>query len=126
MPAQNKANKSNKFSFLQDIPEDRNVTGVEAAAPDVVKAVASPVPDDGAYDRAGEGAAVAVPQPAAKKVGRPKGKRSDPDYEQVTAYIRKDTHRDIKIALLQEGQGREFSELVQELLDGFLSTQKSG
>jgi hypothetical protein len=52
--------------------------------------------------------------------GRPAGKRSDPDYEQVTAYIRKHTHKDVKIALLQEGQGREFSELIEELLSGWL------
>jgi hypothetical protein len=41
--------------------------------------------------------------------------RSHPDFEQITAYIRKDTHRAIKIALLQNGK-QEFSELVEELL----------
>ncbi len=61
-----------------------------------------------------------VEQQPEPKRGRPKGKRSDPDYEQVTAYIRKDTHASIKIALLQEGQKREFSQLVQELLDEWL------
>ncbi|WP_193200598.1 hypothetical protein [Nostoc sp. MG11] len=53
------------------------------------------------------------------KRGRPKAKRSDPDYEQVTAYIRRDTHTTVKIELLksaQDGQKREFSELVQDLL----------
>lgn len=52
--------------------------------------------------------------------GRPKGKRSHPDYEQVTAYIRKNTHRAAKIALLEEGEEREFSELIQELLEQWL------
>ncbi len=65
---------------------------------------------------------VAEPQPSQKR-GRPKGKRSDPDYEQVTAYIRKDTHRDVKIALLSEGDGREFSELIQELLEQWLKSR---
>jgi hypothetical protein len=46
------------------------------------------------------------------------GKRSDGDYRQVSAYIRKDTHQRVKIALLQEE--REFSELVEELLNGWL------
>lgn len=46
------------------------------------------------------------------------GKRSDDDYRQVSAYIRKDTHQRVKIALLQEE--REFSELVEELLSGWL------
>ncbi|PSB27550.1 hypothetical protein [Chlorogloea sp. CCALA 695] len=54
------------------------------------------------------------------KRGRPKGKRSHPDYEQVTAYIKKDTYQEIKISLLREGQKREFSELIQELLEDWL------
>lgn len=67
------------------------------------------------------------PMPVAEsppqKRGRPKGKRSHPDYEQVTAYIRKDTHRAAKIALLSEGEAREFSELVQELLEQWLKSR---
>ena len=49
------------------------------------------------------------------------GKRSDADYRQVSAYIRKDTHQQVKIALLQEE--REFSELVEELLSGWLEAR---
>ena len=52
--------------------------------------------------------------------GRPPGKRSDPNFEQITAYIRKHTHQGVKIALLQEGRGREFSELVEDLLAEWL------
>ncbi|BAZ03258.1 hypothetical protein NIES37_72710 (plasmid) [Tolypothrix tenuis PCC 7101] len=68
---------------------------------------------------------VAEPQSEAKR-GRPKGKRSDSNYEQVTAYIRKDTHTAVKIELLKEsqnGQKREFSELIQELLDEWLKSR---
>lgn len=57
------------------------------------------------------------------KRGRPKGKRSHPDYEQVTAYIKTLTYQEVKIALLREGQKREFSELVQELLDNWLKSR---
>ena len=49
------------------------------------------------------------------------GKRSDSDYRQVSAYIRKDTHQEVKIALLQEE--REFSELVEELLRDWLKSR---
>ena len=56
--------------------------------------------------------------------GRPRGKRSSDDFVQVTAYIGKDTHRGVKIALLGEGEGREFSELVEELLADWLKLQK--
>ncbi len=58
--------------------------------------------------------------------GRPKGKRSDPAFEQVTAYIRKETYLQTKMALLQEGNDRDFSQLVEELLGAYLRTQKSG
>ncbi len=49
------------------------------------------------------------------------GKRSDDNYRQVSAYIRKETHQQVKIALLQEE--REFSELVEELLSGWLKAR---
>jgi hypothetical protein len=52
--------------------------------------------------------------------GRPPAKRSDPDYLQVTAYIRKQTHLKAKIRLLHEGRGQEFSELIEELLGKWL------
>lgn len=57
------------------------------------------------------------------KRGRPKGKRSHPDYEQVTAYIKKETHTAAKIELLKEGQKRQFSELIQELLDDWVESR---
>ncbi|MTF40321.1 hypothetical protein GGC33_15485 [Cyanobacterium aponinum 0216] len=59
------------------------------------------------------------------KKGRPKGKRSNPDFEQVTAYVRKDTYRQTKIALLNREDKLDFSDLVEQLLNEWLSTQKS-
>ncbi len=47
------------------------------------------------------------------------GKRGDPDYRQVSAYVRKDTHRKVKMALLEEDL--EFSELVEDLLRDWLA-----
>lgn len=59
---------------------------------------------------------------APRRVGRPNAKRSDPDFVQTTAYIRKDTHKDIKRALLDDEQGRDFSELIEELLKIWLKS----
>jgi hypothetical protein len=59
-----------------------------------------------------------------KKMGRPKGKRSDPDFEQVTAYIKSATYTNVRIELLKEGQRREFSELVQHLLDDWIQSRE--
>lgn len=56
--------------------------------------------------------------------GRPRGKRSNAEFVQVTAYVGKGTHRDVKIALLTEGAGREFSELVEDLLIRWLQSPR--
>ena len=58
-----------------------------------------------------------------RRTGRPAtGKKSNPNYRQVTAYVRKDLYRDVTDALYDESRGRdtkrrEFSELVDELLE---------
>ena len=57
----------------------------------------------------------------ARRVAPSAGKRSDAEYKQVSAYIRKDTHFKVKLALLQEG--REFSELVEELLSEWIASR---
>ena len=56
-------------------------------------------------------------QPRSRRRG---GKRTNPDFVQVTAYIHKDTHKATKKALLDEEEPREFSELVQDLLSDWL------
>lgn len=58
-----------------------------------------------------------------RRRGRPSGKRSDPDYVGFTTYIRRDTHHEVKVALLQEKKGRELSELVEDLLTQWLKSQ---
>ena len=53
--------------------------------------------------------------------GRPRGKRSNPAFVQVTAYLRGETYRRVKIRLLEAGEAREFSELVEDLLVEWLA-----
>ena len=58
-------------------------------------------------------------QPEQKRgKGRPKGKKSDPDYTTLTTYIRMETYRALNIRAIKED--REMSEVVQELLDKWL------
>lgn len=59
-----------------------------------------------------------------RRTGRPAtGKKSDPNYRQVTAYVRKELYRNVTDTLYDESRGRddtkrkEFSELVDELLE---------
>lgn len=57
------------------------------------------------------------------RVGRPRGKRSNPEYEQITLYIRKATHQGIKRALLDTGGEKDFSELAEQLFSHWLETR---
>ncbi len=45
------------------------------------------------------------------------GKRSNPDYTQITAYIKKNTHEDVMRKIYKQ---KEFSELLEELLSDWL------
>lgn len=54
-----------------------------------------------------------------KRKGRPRGKRSDPGFRQVTAYLPKDLYRRVKLKLLEAGE-QDFSELIADLLAAWL------
>ncbi|HEY0461271.1 MAG TPA: hypothetical protein VGC97_19200 [Pyrinomonadaceae bacterium] len=49
------------------------------------------------------------------------GKRSDPSYTQITAYIRKETHESV---MRQIYKRQEFSELIEELLTDWMKKAK--
>ena len=51
------------------------------------------------------------------------GKRSDPAYRQISTYVRSDLYRSVKRELLMDE--RDFSDLMDELLSGWLSTRTS-
>jgi hypothetical protein len=61
-----------------------------------------------------------LPTPA--KRGRPRGKRSDPAFEPIYAYIRVETHKEVKIRLIREGD-KDLSELLEELLTQWLKSR---
>ncbi len=63
------------------------------------------------------------PAPAPSKRGRPAGgKRNNPDYEQVGAYIPKELNKRVKMRLLEIDKDREFSDLVEFLLKKWLQS----
>ncbi len=55
--------------------------------------------------------------------GRVGGKRSDPEYTQVSAYVGRETYRKVKVALVTDDE-RDFSEIVDELLRGWLAARR--
>ena len=66
-----------------------------------------------------------LPTTAPVKMGRPPGKKTDPNYVQVTVYLRKDIHKAAKKLLVDDGG--QFSDLVDDLVNRWLSdSQTSG
>ncbi len=62
---------------------------------------------------------------AAPKTSAPmRGKRSHPDYTQAPAFVRKDTYKAVKIALLNDDRGLDYSDLVEELLTAWLANKR--
>lgn len=111
---------ASKFSGIFENARGREVDGLEHT--DVLEASApeaAPV-----HARRPPTTKAAKPTKPNGQAGRPAGKRSDPEYTQVTAYIRTGTHKETKIALLNEGRDREFSELVQDLLQKWLQAHR--
>lgn len=66
------------------------------------------------------------PEATEPTIGRKRapGKRSRADYRQVTAYIRNETHHQVKLALLAKGGDQDFSDLVEQLLSEWLTQTK--
>lgn len=85
----------------------------------------------GLFDAPQEKGRKAAPRPKtrpeakpAPKRGRPAGpaggKRSNPDYTAITAYVRRDSLREVKAKLAREE--KDLSDIVQEAFDGYLNT----
>lgn len=117
-------NRRSKFTNLfaepdsEETPQPEPTVAVEAPK---ARDVPQPLQEEG-----GERPMVAAaPINGRKKLGRPAvGKSSDPNYTQVTAYISRQTHREVKTALFQDNREREFSDLVDELLKKWLKDRQ--
>jgi hypothetical protein len=58
-------------------------------------------------------------RPEAKKAN---GKSSNPEYKQISAYIRRSTHRDAIKRLADEDGRRDLSDVIEELLSQWLKS----
>ena len=52
-----------------------------------------------------------------------RGKSSHPEFLQVSAYLRKDTHKTARKLLMDDEQRRDLSDLMEQLLQEWISTQ---
>jgi hypothetical protein len=65
------------------------------------------------------------PRPAAKPLGRPRGKRSDPAWKQFSVLLKKETQREAANILRAKDEGLDLSGLVQNLLESWIKRQES-
>jgi|ERR1035438_4910570 hypothetical protein len=63
----------------------------------------------------------AAPVLPAKALGRPPGKRSNPDYAPVQVLLKKQTHKLTRRILSDLDNGQDVSELVQTLLEQWVA-----
>jgi hypothetical protein len=61
-----------------------------------------------------------IDTPVIRGRGRPPGKRSDPDYQPTTVLLRKQTKKAATRLLEDEDRGQDLSELIEELLTGWI------
>ncbi len=76
---------------------------------------------DGLIAARGQKPAAKKAAPAEAKPARERGKRSDPNFRQITAYVRRDVHDEVMRTIYRR---LELSELVDELLAAWLKKQK--
>ena len=84
-----------------------------------VQTAKSPFADLMKLHEAPTASAATAPEPIT--ASRKRGKSADPEYVKLTSYIRRQTHLQVKKRLLD--QGREISELVEDLMDSWLAGQ---
>jgi hypothetical protein len=116
-------------SRLAEPPEAPPVERVEKELP-VPLPTQTPVQDDvptvvRPNDRASGGSSDV--RGTARTVGRPAGKRSDPDWKQFSVLLKRNTHRKVadKLRNLDEEKATDFSGLVQKLLEDWLKRENS-
>ena len=68
-------------------------------------------------------AVVMTPPPLVRGRGRPSGKRSNPEFEPTNVLLRKRTKKIAGRVLEDSDSGQDLSELIEELLDKWISTR---
>jgi hypothetical protein len=117
-----------KFRGILDVakgraPEPDDTLARPSPTPATASTTTPPAPGSSTPTPAAPPSPAPVDAPAARGPGRPRGKRSDPTFDQVTAYVPHGLYHRVRLALLEDDQGQEFSELVAELLTGWLAVR---
>lgn len=117
--------KPSKFATIIEQARGRGPEPDDTTPGETTTTPAVPIPEPPAVELPAPPPAEGTPPallsvPASKGPGRPRGKRSDPDFEQVTAYLPSAIYTRVRIALMEDGRRQDFSALVAGLLAGWL------
>ncbi len=88
--------------------------------------IAAQVASEPTKDTVAETPQTAVPAQArvrAANNGKAFGRRSDPDYMQASAYVPRQLRRQVERVLLNDPSERDYSQLIEELLQKWLTEQ---
>jgi cell division protein FtsN len=113
--------KTNDKAKTETKPKAKGKSQAAKAAKKKTDASPSPAPTTPAAAAAAvKQSAVTNAAAAAAKPAKRSGKSSDPNYTQALTYLRRDTHNRVKAALIFDDARRDLSDLVEELLAGWL------
>ena len=114
-----------KFSGLRAMREQREKAQEgQEKQPQTAPIHADQTPASPAELQVGELPLEAPLAPAARrKVGRPPGKRSNPEYQSVTVLLHSATYLEVRKQLV--GQPQDVSELIDSLLRGWLDNRST-
>ncbi|MEO0768569.1 MAG: hypothetical protein AAFY72_03915 [Cyanobacteria bacterium J06649_4] len=118
--------KTNRFAELQKLRKERHENEVEVES--------QPTTPQVKVEKTAKTPPASKPsQPSPEKVkrrGRPPGRRSDPNYTQISAYVPLELLQDVQDELSSERRElgtrtpRPVSQLVEDLLEGWLQSRK--
>jgi hypothetical protein len=119
---------TNRFSSLKTLRQERVES--DADEPDVLDLDNLDKTDDVDVNNSTNFPALAIEATIKRPIGRPPGRRSNPDYTQISAYIPMEILQEVQDVLAQERRKskkrtpRPVSDLVEELLGEWLKIQK--
>jgi hypothetical protein len=87
---------------------------------DMLKPLSEAPPVNGRSRRAGQRGKAAPAVEQRRGPGRPRGKRSNPDFEQFGVWLKRASHLDATDRLRRRQEYPDFSELVQALVERWL------
>ena len=90
-----------------------------------IRGAGRPAAKAAGYDRGGTAAGVAFLYARKREGrGRPPGKRSNPEWKLYSHFLKKKTQREAAALLVADDDGRDLSDVLQDLLEGWTRQRK--